>query len=182
MFWKTQDDTERLWLVIALVQWRYRIEVIIELSSKNCRWWISHCYFRKLVIGEIFIELKLSNNSIESEESKIWRKNGFCRLLWYNNYFTCFNLCYSGITWICWDDWFRQSSIQYYWTYYFGLCCGRLCLAVLFKWSKMEVYTWKYLWLVSYPPLNAISVFRLGRIFPLARLTKLLETDSFYLE
>ena len=31
MFWKTQDDTERLWLVIALVNGAIEL-VIIELS------------------------------------------------------------------------------------------------------------------------------------------------------
>lgn len=33
MFWKTQDDTERLWLVIALVNGAIEL-VIIELSYK----------------------------------------------------------------------------------------------------------------------------------------------------
>jgi len=133
-----------------------------------------------LVIGEIFIELKLSNNSIESQDSKNLKKKWFFAdyydttiillalisvilvLLGFADLIDLIDLDnppYSIIDLVIWG----VFVVDYSWRFFTTKRKWHFILENIFD-------------LLAILPLNAIfTVFRLGRIFRLAKLTKLLK-------
>ena len=130
-----------------------------------------------MVIGEVFIELKLSNNSIENEESKNLKKKWFFAdyydttiillalisvilvLLGFAEMVDLDNPPYNIIDLLLWG----VFVVDYGWRFFLSKGKWRFIIENIFD-------------LLAILPLNAIfTVFRLGRIFRLARLTKLLK-------
>ena len=133
-----------------------------------------------MVIGEIFIELKLSNNSIESQDSKNLKKKWFFAdyydttiillalisvilvLLGFADLIDLIDLDnppYSIIDLVIWG----VFVVDYSWRFFTTKRKWHFILENIFD-------------LLAILPLNAIfTVFRLGRIFRLAKLTKLLK-------
>ena len=130
-----------------------------------------------MIIGEIIIELKLSNNRIESKESKNLKKKWFFAdyydttiillalisvilvLLGFAEMIDLDSPPYSIIDLLLWF----VFVVDYGWRFFSSKAKWRFILENIFD-------------LLAILPLNAIfTVFRLGRIFRLARLTKLLK-------
>ena len=130
-----------------------------------------------MVIGEIFIELKLSNNIIESQDSKNLKRKWLFKdyydttiiilalisvilvLLGFAEMVDLDNPPYNIIDLLLWG----VFVVDYVWRFSLSRGKWRFIIENIFD-------------LLAILPLNAIfTVFRVGRIFRLARLTKLLK-------